>query len=638
MREMLLKQKIKILHLEDILSDAELVERELKKSGVLFEKNVVDNKQDFIKALKEFIPDVILSDHKLPSFDSIEALKIISDSYITVPFILVTATVSEEFAVEIMKKGADDYILKDRLQRLPSAVMNAIEKHRLNKERQKYYNQIIENEAMLQQTEQLAHIGSFEVEIKTDLVKWSDECYRIMGYDVNEIVPSLQVFLSRIHPEDLNYVTENIQKTLDYSDSLNIEYRIKLNDGSVRFIRSEFLLDRNDENRSVTIHGFIQDITEIRFAEEGRRKIEKELQATYERLLFHIENSPLGFIEWDGETMVKSWSKRAEEVFGWSEKEFIDSNKSGFSQVYEEDLPQLRKVTEELTNGTVKRNTTQHRNYTKDGRVIWCEWFNSALKDENEKVITIMSLVQDISERKNAEMERSKITDDLVARNKELEQFTYIVSHNLRAPVSNILGFSDVIQNLDLNEEQKLKAMDGLVNATKKLDAVIADLNYILQRKKEAQENKVMIQFYKILEDVKIAIEDMIKEKDVVIKTDFSQVDRINTLKSYMHSIFYNLISNSIKYRQPEMPLIIEITSESEQDKIILRFKDNGMGINLEKKGDQVFGLYKRFHTHVEGKGIGLFMVKSQVEAINGKISVESEENRGTEFKIEFKL
>lgn len=130
-----MKPVLKILHLEDVPADAELIDRALKKSSLSYEKLLVSNKQDFIKALKEFDPDVIISDHSLPSFDSQEALKIVNEMGITVPFILVTATVSEEYAVEVMKEGAWDYILKDRLQRLPNAISSALDKYNLAAER-----------------------------------------------------------------------------------------------------------------------------------------------------------------------------------------------------------------------------------------------------------------------------------------------------------------------------------------------------------------------------------------------------------------------------------------------------------------------------------------------------------------------
>ncbi|MES1250261.1 MAG: response regulator, partial [Chitinophaga rupis] len=121
-------QPLKILHLEDLPADAEMVDRVLRKAQFRFEKQLVLDKSDFIKALKEFIPDVILSDHSLPAFNSMEALRVTREMGIHAPFILVTATVSEEYAVNMIKEGASDYILKDRLERLPNAVQNALDK------------------------------------------------------------------------------------------------------------------------------------------------------------------------------------------------------------------------------------------------------------------------------------------------------------------------------------------------------------------------------------------------------------------------------------------------------------------------------------------------------------------------------
>ena len=133
--------KIKILHLEDVSSDAELIDYELTKAHIEFEKRLVDTKEDYDSMLSEFNPDIILSDHSLPSFNSFRALEILKAKKLDIPFILVTATVSEEFAVDIMKQGAADYILKDRLQRLPSAIINSIEKHKLEQEKKEIETQ-----------------------------------------------------------------------------------------------------------------------------------------------------------------------------------------------------------------------------------------------------------------------------------------------------------------------------------------------------------------------------------------------------------------------------------------------------------------------------------------------------------------
>jgi|GEM_PF-1211752 len=242
----------------------------------------------------------------------------------------------------------------------------------------------------------------------------------------------------------------------------------------------------------------------------------------------------------------------------------------------------------------------------------------------------------DITERKDAELEREKMTNDIIHRNKELEQFAYIVSHNLRAPVANIIGIVDLLsrRSTDNNEEKMIR--DGLLISVKKLDSVIKDLSYILQLQNVLSEKKEIVKFSHLLEDIRLSIADTINEKQVRFVSDFSEVDEINTIKSYLYSIFLNLISNSIKYRQPDLELVITIASSKTDNKIQLVFKDNGLGIDLERRGDQVFMLYKRFHSHVEGKGVGLFMVKTQVETLGGTISVSSQVNKGTEFMIEF--
>jgi len=246
-------------------------------------------------------------------------------------------------------------------------------------------------------------------------------------------------------------------------------------------------------------------------------------------------------------------------------------------------------------------------------------------------------MVTDITEKKKSEEERLRMTADIIQRNKDLEQFSYIISHNLRAPIANIIGLSHTLQKDDLKDDLKKLIMDGLYFSANKLDEVIKDLNNILNVRQGVDENKKVVNFTKLVKNIELGFENLIVNEQAVIRCDFTEVDEMLTIKSYLHSIFYNLISNSLKYRQPGLSPVIEIKSRKLKDKIMLLFKDNGLGINLQKRGDQVFGLYKRFHTdQAEGKGIGLYMVKTQVESIGGKISITSEVNKGTEFKIEF--
>lgn len=263
-------------------------------------------------------------------------------------------------------------------------------------------------------------------------------------------------------------------------------------------------------------------------------------------------------------------------------------------------------------------------------------WFVArVLKFESEEPMAVIAHL-DITERKQAEIERIQITNDLIKRNKDLEQFSYIVSHNLRAPVANIIGLTNVAVDKNLDLSMKNEIIESLSYSVGKLDEVINDLNIILSTKQKINEKKEVVLFSEILNDVYTSIENLIDKKSVTIHSDFSEINELVSIKSYFNSIFFNLISNSIKYHQPNILPIIHIFSKFNNNKIELHFKDNGMGIDLTKKGDQVFGLYKRFHLNIGGKGIGLFMIKTQIESLGGKINIQSEVNKGTTFIIEF--
>ncbi len=271
-----------------------------------------------------------------------------------------------------------------------------------------------------------------------------------------------------------------------------------------------------------------------------------------------------------------------------------------------------------------------------DGTTSWYNVNMFAVRDEIQNLLGFIISSENITHRKSIELERSKMLSDIVRHNKDLEQFAYIISHNLRSPVANILGLSALLENSpDMDKLSFDKCMSGLTASVKKLDEVIVDLNYILQTRREINERKEMVSFSELINDIKTSISSQIEKENITVNTNFI-VNKFFTLKSYLYSIFFNLIYNSIKYRNPAKEAIINVQSKKINNKIVLEFRDNGLGIDLEAQGHIIFGLYKKFHKHIEGKGMGLYMVKTQVEILGGKISVASIVNKGTTFTIEF--
>lgn len=277
---------------------------------------------------------------------------------------------------------------------------------------------------------------------------------------------------------------------------------------------------------------------------------------------------------------------------------------------------------------------------TKEGLKKWYEVRWVGVANEEKKNWGFILTSKDITEKKFARLEREKVTADLIQRNKDLQQFTYIVSHNLRAPVANIMGISNLL-NLtaeDGNTVENQNLRKGLSASVKQLDNIILDLNDILKVRNPGCELKEKVSFSSLVVDIKSSINHIVDKENAVINFDFTQADHAFTLKTYIYSIFYNLITNSIKYKQPSISPLIEIKGYKRDKKVHLVFKDNGKGIDMQKNGSDIFMLYKRFDTSVEGKGIGLYMVKAAVETLGGTITLNSEVNKGTEFNIELPL
>ncbi|WP_179353603.1 ATP-binding protein [Winogradskyella vidalii] len=261
---------------------------------------------------------------------------------------------------------------------------------------------------------------------------------------------------------------------------------------------------------------------------------------------------------------------------------------------------------------------------------------------ENEKPIILYGLLQDITYHKVSEQNILKaksslemLTQNLIERNKQLADFAQITSHNLRAPVSNLnslLGFFNEAESM--KEKELLMAKFEVV-----IDHLTLTLNTLVNALRITNNHaveKVSLNFDDVLQRTKAVLSGEILKSKAIIKSDFSSVSKINYNKIYLESIFLNLVSNAIKYCSKERHPEIIIKTELEDGKIKLTVSDNGLGINLQRHGNKIFGLNKVFHRHPEAKGVGLFLCKTQVEALGGSITVTSKINVGTTFKINF--
>jgi signal transduction histidine kinase len=207
----------------------------------------------------------------------------------------------------------------------------------------------------------------------------------------------------------------------------------------------------------------------------------------------------------------------------------------------------------------------------------------------------------------------------------------------MRAPITNLLGIFSVLDTSQITDEFTLKLIEGIRTSTNNLNETLNDLIKILIIKENINLTVQELKFEEVLEKVKLSINDIIESSDAKINYNFKEAEYVNFNKSYLDSIFLNLITNSIRYADPERKIIIDIKSRiTRKGNFQLLFSDNGLGMDMQKVGDEIFGLYKVFHKHPDSKGMGLYLVHSQVTALGGTITVDSKVGVGTTFTITF--
>lgn len=239
---------------------------------------------------------------------------------------------------------------------------------------------------------------------------------------------------------------------------------------------------------------------------------------------------------------------------------------------------------------------------------------------------------KDITNRKKTEKELMNLVATLEAKNKDLQQFSYIVSHNLRAPVAKIAGLTTII---GVNPQEDKQLIDLIAEEAHQLDEVVKDISSIVYARKTdgLQVQKTSIR--ECFEQALHSLQGEISVAQVSITTDFSQIDEVETVRPYLASILYNLVSNAVKYRRSNVVATVHIKTSIADPYVCISVTDNGMGIDLKRNQNKIFGLYKRFHGQdIPGRGLGLNLVKTQAEALGGKVEVDSALNRGTTFKV----
>lgn len=319
-------------------------------------------------------------------------------------------------------------------------------------------------------------------------------------------------------------------------------------------------------------------------------------------------------------------------------REMDEAAEIGFEQAHPPFPPELEKVIMENFELALKEGKSydvEANLVTDKGREIWVRVKGNPVLDNEGKVIAIRGTLQDIDESKKKEILLQESIKIIKEQNALLMNFTHIVSHNLRTHAGNIKTTLS-IYDAEEDTEEKALILKMTKQAADSLNNTIADLNEIVAIQAAANQLKSTLYFEDVFSNVRLVLEREIKASQAIIYTDFSQLEKMDYVPAYLESIFHNFLSNAIKYRRPDVQPEIKITTCIENEGEAMIFSDNGLGIDLAKHKEKLFGMYKTFHNHPDSTGIGLFLTKNQVESLGGNIVVDSEVNIGTTFKIVF--
>jgi PAS domain S-box-containing protein len=362
-----------------------------------------------------------------------------------------------------------------------------------------------------------------------------------------------------------------------------------------------------------------------------------------------LEASHLGVWEWDMKADKVIWAEATIRILGFCNHEFAGNLEAYVNGLHPDDRDE---VLQTINTAVAAQGGfhLEHRWVWPDKSLHWIECFGKVIKDKEGNSTYLTGTVRDITGKKLVEQERKEaeqkirqqntkllsLTEELVRKNNQLEEFTHIVSHNLRSPVSNIVTLLSLLENAK-NEEEEKQYLNFIKQSSSKTQGMLDDLNEVLKIKQEKNIVKSELRFKEILDQVKIMLNAKVTQHAANVVHDFSQAETIQYPTIYLESIVLNLLDNALKYSRPDTtPRISFKTYFNENAQLILEVSDNGLGIDMEKFSQYVFKLRHTFHKHPESRGIGLFLVKNQIEAMGGEITLTSEENKGSTFFINF--
>lgn len=442
-----------------------------------------------------------------------------------------------------------------------------------------------------------------------------------------------------VHPDDIEEKERLTNEAIKEQVVFRVEYRMRRFDGEYRWVVGTNTPRFGANGDFLGYIGSVIDITEIK---EAERKVKQNAELLQK--LFLEVPAVVGLVRHPDFQYVLA-NPQYRKLYGNRPlvgKTIYEAHSEQEGRGFFGRLEEVFRTGQPFIGNEV--STAIDRNNS--GEVVY-GYFNlvyQPLIDPDGKVEAVLVFAVEVTELVNARKELLLTNDELSGKNDELlrinndlDNFVYTASHDLKSPIANMEGLATLLRDILQGklEAEDMQVLDMVQNAINKLKGTIADLAEITKVQKELHSSVEPLSFEHMLQDITADISGMVQEAGAVFKTDL-QVENILYARKNLRSIIYNLVSNAIKYKAPQRKPEVCISTYLQEGYVVLEVKDNGLGIKKEQQ-HKLFSMFKRLHSHVEGTGIGLYIVKRIIENNGGKIEVESELGKGTTFRVYFK-
>lgn len=614
---------VKILIVEDLPSDAVLAKREINKNLELTEIHIVETRLDFISELEKYVPDIVISDFQLPSFDGLSALRIVLEYSPITPVIILTGSMNEDTAVDCMKAGASDYVIKEHIKRLGPAIINALRQKELNIEKLDAQKNLKLSEEKFRNIFKNHSAAKFIVDPSDGrIIEANNAAARFYGWST-DVLENMKI--SQINTLPPDEIIKEMKRALALNNT-HFDFIHRKADGSQ--VNVEIFSSRVIIGNKEYLHTIVHDVTE-------KKRTEQQLKL----LSRSVEQSPVSILITNNTGKIEYVNPIFTSISGYSSQEVIGKTprilKSGSqSKSFYENLWKTILSGKEWSGELINKR--------KNEELYWEKADISPILNEKGEITHFVAVKEDITDKK-------KMIEALVIAKEKAEEsdnlktaFLQNMSHEIRTPMNGILGFLDLLRNSNNSEETKEKYIDIInLSAQRLLSTInnILEISKIQSGQNRPEQSLVNVEdilhYYYLFfmqkadeYNIKLICKQSVRERNAILKTD----------KYKFESIISNLINNAIKFSQNGS---VEFGDYIENDFYVFYVKDTGIGI----PADRIDAIFERFvqadlkitRPH-EGVGLGLSIVKAYVESLSGNIFVESQVGNGSTFTVKLPM